>query len=471
MGLIKRIRRGRRPAETDTLSQPLMQISKRDFWTIGDACEGTQIFGSTGSGKSSGSGQYLAKAMLRAGFGGLVLTAKPEERETWERYCREVNREPPLIFTPGGPYRFNFMDYEFQAAPGIGLTQNLINLFQEVLDATNASNQRANDEFWTNALQQLMRDAIDLVIGGAGSVSLEAIARVVESAPRSRADFSDDTWRDTSFCFRMIEAGDQAAANGRDFDKAARYFYQEFPEIAEKTRSIIIAMFTGMADYFLRGEMYELFCTDTTITPEDTHDGRIIVIDLPLKTYYTVGRYAQLLWKYIWQRAAERRTGSNLRPIFLWADEAQFFITKKDVDFQSTARNKLAATVYLTQNISNYQNALGNNNAATESILASLRTKIFHANDGPTNDWAEKLIAKDWQTRANSNNSQDEKNRSRISVGASQSLDSRVLAKEFGSLRCGGPLNDFIVDAIFFKAGKPLSSGLPTAKVMFSQLS
>ena len=46
-----------------------------DLWRVKDACEGTVIFGGTGSGKTSGSGRALATAFLAAGFGGLVLCA------------------------------------------------------------------------------------------------------------------------------------------------------------------------------------------------------------------------------------------------------------------------------------------------------------------------------------------------------------------------------------------------------------
>ena len=41
-----------------------------DVWRIRDACEGTMIFGGTGSGKTSGSGRTLATSFLAAGFGG-----------------------------------------------------------------------------------------------------------------------------------------------------------------------------------------------------------------------------------------------------------------------------------------------------------------------------------------------------------------------------------------------------------------
>ena len=64
---------------------PLLSFtgSARDVWSIRDAFEGVQIFGAVGSGKTSGSGETIARAFLAAGFGGLVLTAKPDERELW----------------------------------------------------------------------------------------------------------------------------------------------------------------------------------------------------------------------------------------------------------------------------------------------------------------------------------------------------------------------------------------------------
>jgi hypothetical protein len=82
------------------LEYPLLFLSEQDVWRLRDACEGVQIFGATGSGKTSGSGQSLAKAYLRAGYGGLVLTVKPDERQLWERYCRDTGKEDSLVIFP-----------------------------------------------------------------------------------------------------------------------------------------------------------------------------------------------------------------------------------------------------------------------------------------------------------------------------------------------------------------------------------
>ena len=66
-------------------------------WTVRDAVEGVQIFGGIGSGKTSGSGRMIALKYLKAGFGGLVLTVKPDEKEDWVGYARLAGREDDLI--------------------------------------------------------------------------------------------------------------------------------------------------------------------------------------------------------------------------------------------------------------------------------------------------------------------------------------------------------------------------------------
>lgn len=88
----------------------LLNFNDRDLWTVKDAFEGTQIFGATGSGKTSGSGQQIALSMLKSGFGGLVLSAKRDERDLWQRYVKAAGRDEDLIiFGPEHPWRFNFL--------------------------------------------------------------------------------------------------------------------------------------------------------------------------------------------------------------------------------------------------------------------------------------------------------------------------------------------------------------------------
>lgn len=64
------------------LDQALFWFNEKFPFSVRQACEGVQIFGGIGSGKTTGSGEALAKAYLRAGFGGLVLCAKKDEKDT-----------------------------------------------------------------------------------------------------------------------------------------------------------------------------------------------------------------------------------------------------------------------------------------------------------------------------------------------------------------------------------------------------
>src|SRR5579864_4687299 len=102
-----------------------------NYWSLNDAFQGVQVFGGTGSGKSSGSGQALARAFLRANLGGLVLTAKTDEAAQWEEYARDTGRGDDLIRVDAeAKWRFNFLSYELKRpGAGAGQTENLVNLF------------------------------------------------------------------------------------------------------------------------------------------------------------------------------------------------------------------------------------------------------------------------------------------------------------------------------------------------------
>ena len=66
---------------------PLLLLNEQDSLTLKQAFEGIHVFGAPGSGKTSGSGQTIARSFMRAGMGGLVLCSKPSEIERWKRYA------------------------------------------------------------------------------------------------------------------------------------------------------------------------------------------------------------------------------------------------------------------------------------------------------------------------------------------------------------------------------------------------
>lgn len=76
-------------------------------------------FGGIGSGKTSGSGESLARAFLGAGFGGLVLCAKKDVLDDWKRYAQATRRAShTLVLDASGDFVFLFLQYEIERKDG-----------------------------------------------------------------------------------------------------------------------------------------------------------------------------------------------------------------------------------------------------------------------------------------------------------------------------------------------------------------
>jgi hypothetical protein len=502
MGLLTRFLQGEKlfgkpadkPATGITLDTPLLKLSSKDFWTVRDSFEGTQIFGAIGSGKTSGSGQAIAKAFLKAGYGGLVLTAKKGERELWEKYAEATGRQDLIIVSPENHWRFNFLNYELnRPGKGGGLTENLVALFCHVLEAAERKEQGGgNERFWKDALKNLLRNAIELLKMSKGEVKLEDISRIIESAPATLDQVESPDWQRRSYCAELLYEAEEKAkspAQEADYAHTRKYWLQDFPDLNPKTRSIITAMFTNMASLFLRSPLRELFSTTTDFLPEHSHNGAVIIIDLPAREYMDVGIYAQMMFKLLWQQSTERREiGPASRPVFLWVDESQVFVNSYDTQFQTTARDRMAATVYLTQNISNYYAMLAGQRAKpeTDSLLGNLVTKIFHSqSDAETNRWAAELVGKSWQTRINANVSSSQGGGSsssrysgvisdqqseQSSAGFSEIFEYELPPSSFTTLKKGGPPNGNQVEAILYQGGRTFKhTGKTHLKVTFQQ--
>jgi type IV secretory pathway TraG/TraD family ATPase VirD4 len=447
---------------------PLLSFGVGQHWTLNDAVQGTLVFGSTGSGKTSGVGGNIAPSLLLNGFGGLVLTAKPDERALWERYCEIAGREL-TVFAPGAGNYFDFLKYEHShGGLGAGLTHNLAEMFTAIAQM-NQSKAGANEAYFQNAMKQLLRCTINPIITSGRELSLPALLDVIMSAPQSMEEARSEDWKKHSFCAKCLKAASakRTPENEADLEHTKRYWLQEFPALGDRTRSSIVSMFTVLADCFMTGTMRELFCTRLNIVPEETHLGKVILIDLPVEVYNEVGIYAQMIWKYCWQRATARREPDKDggRPVFLWADEAQFFCgSESDLQFQATARSKKACTFLLSQNLPTFFDRVGKDR--TNALLGNLQTKIFTANGcHETNTYAADTIARSVTNRSSTNISA-----TGMSFGTSETVDYTVPPAEFQRLRKGGPENDCMVDAYVFQAGRTWrSTGESFVKVAFKQ--
>ena len=477
-----------------------------------EAVEGVQIFGGIGSGKTSGSGRMLALKYLQHNFGGLVLTVKPDEKEMWQDYCRQTNRLDDLvIIEPGGQQYFNFMEYEsIHACKDQSITENLVQVLKTVIRASEEkSGGKTDDPFWETAQDMLIYNTIDLIKLAYGSVSVQVMYDIVLSAPKKSTASSTDEEESNrknafdqaftaaqKFVLSRIDAWEasllpdtldqierngnfeweilQAVPESRILKSVDQFFLEHFRNLSEKTRSIVEFSFSGFLFRLLKDPVYSLFCNKpSTVLPDDCLEGKIILLNLPVKLYHKVGRDSQIMFKYIWQRAMEKRNvHHNNRPVFLWADEAQNFLHEYDAEYQATARSSRIATVYISQNLPNYHASMGGlkSEYKVKSFLGTLATKIFHANaDIETNKYASELIGEAYTedvsrtaTAAGSFSSSSTK---------SYKLEKMVRPEEITGLKTGGPVLNFIVEGYMHRQGRTFPNGLSFRKVSFKQQS
>jgi hypothetical protein len=487
-----------------------------DVWRLEDATRGVQIFGGIGSGKTSGSGREIALSFLKNGYGGIVLTGKVDEKDNWVELAREAGRSGDLVvFEPGSPYRFNFLQYELDRhrAEGGGYADNIVTLFLSIIQmggriGGGGEGLGGREPFWLLATERLLKAAIDLlrlaklgkerVGGGSGSgfeLTVANLAQVLRDMPQGDGhhrrffklsppgSFDEHAalqeWADRSFTVYCLtwasayighlekaEVQRPLESERRVFESVSSYFLNEFPNLAEKTRSSILEHFFAFASPFRSGLLADYYAAGISpeILPERTFEGKIIVLNFPVKQYLQLGVYAQSIYRKLWQQAVERRqVGKQTLPVYQWIDESQYFVNNDDMLFQTTARASRACTVMLSQNISNYYATMGGEGAmaTVDSLLGNLATKIFHNNnDAVTNEWAAETIGKDYRGNVTSGDSG-------TSIG--QEFQYQFLPKDFTTLLCGGKLNQGRVEAVVTVAGRKWSNNKNFMKVAFQQ--
>ena len=467
---------------------PLRRWEGGDEFRLADALTGVAVFGATGSGKTSGPAKNLAMGYLAAGFGGLVLCAKVEERAQWQQWARDTRREGDLVIIDGkGDWRFNFLAWEAERSDeGGGLTINIVALLDEIAQAiagdAGKTEGGGDSRFFQQALSYLNANLVTLPLLAGLGVSLPVMRSILISAPQSLTEAADEQWQNTSDCAAVLAAADTATRNAdedtrADFEECKNYFLKEFANLSDRTKSIVVLSFSMLVRAFLTRPLRRLFSADTNVRPEDTFDGKIIIVDLPVQSYRLAGRVANLAWKYCFQVAALRRSQATnvtyLRPVFLWADEYQNFISPYDFMFASVCRSAGACMAVMVQNRESLLSVLGNE-AMVDSLLANLSAKFFCANSGNTNTWASELIGEHWVNvrSINANRSAgapDAESRGSAGISMHDELRRYVDEARFGQLSKGSEANAFRVECICYLGGRIFAGDVPYKLLTFLQ--
>ena len=308
------------------------------------------------------------------------------------------------------------------------------------------------DDIWAKAMREWLLNALDTLRLAAKPLTMEALAIFAKHAPLSRSAAQGAEWQSRSPLAALLRQAVERAMRGeltesqeKDLEVCSHYWLEELPSMADRTRSSIEMTTNATLAPFARGWMRDRFCGGSQLTPDRLGEGKIVVLDYNVKEHQRrMNTALQAGWR-----------AEQVRPLLLFSDECQFFLTREDVQFQTTARGSRTAAVYLTQNLPNVIKELGDPHQA-HSLLGNLATKIFHCNDEKsTTEWAAQTIGQSLQQRRSFSSS----GTSQWSAGASEQRDYDIPPNAFLSLRTGGHANGLLCEAIVFRSGARWSNG------------
>ena len=458
------------------------------------------ILGATRSGKTSGPFQYIMRSFIRAGFGGVFFCVKPESMADYLKFARAEGMEESgdrslsrnvILFGPSHGHRFNFLTYEMQRyGHGKAIIENIVELLMqasEVLSRTHGSGKRG--DFFEIAMRQLLRNCLEVVIAATDKIDLEEILKMVQSLPNSREQAEERYG--TIWSMELLRKAEERASeeHRKGLEFARNYITQEWPSLADPTRSSIAITLSVLIDSFLRYPLHDLFGQDTTVTPDDILNGKILIVDVPINRYYDFGKIAAVLWKTAIQRAILSRPElhaenlgeehfkrdrpddiNSMRPVFLAGDEAQYFVSSGDTLFATTSASARGITVYSTQSLALLYSEIGSDPNARSSVLAllgNLRNRfVCNVDDPETTSWFANTLGKvivRRRTAGEASNKSFGPTGLQFNTGGSESeseqLDFDLQPRILAELKQGGPHRDPTrnckVEAIVTTAGRP----------------
>ncbi len=450
------------------LDRPILNLSggknPADHFHLKDIFENVFIAGSTGSGKTSGSGFALASALLNAErlrpeerIGMIVFLFKTGDAADWMRWAWEQDRQDDIIHIEAHHANvFNLLE-RYQHQEPMNAVGALMAISQLSLTG---GNRREGESYWEVEQHKRLDRLIRLTQLAGLPLSIETLYRIHVSAPVEPDQSKSEDFRKQSLCWQLVaEAADKVGEDHPGFRLVEDYFLREMVLLADRTSSSIRAMTSSVLEPFVSSEMLKrLFCGKSNLRLEEAFCGKIILIDIPVQRYEHAGRVTAAMFKYAFQKAVEQRDLARYpNPVIFWQDEAQAFLTPHDHAFMSTSRSSRCGSVLLSQNISNFYAALGGGQQAeaqVNSLLALCNTKIFHANnDHVTNEWAAKTIGMGIKNLSSISISQNSD-----SATSSQHMQYLIEPREFTMLRTGGASNKYLVDAVIAGTGRIFST-------------
>jgi len=470
-------------AVANGLDHWLMMFSPSDPFSIRDLLVGgVLILGRTSSGKTSSSGRVLGESIVAYPKSAMVIVAaKPEDLSMWREIFRKQRRENDLIeVSPTSGRRCNFLDYEMQHD---GEPRNLTQFIMTVSESLGrGGNKEGKDPFWKPQKERLIYNAIVVLKLAKSKITAPDLQKFIITAALKADQLTDPSWQKSfhNECLAEAYAKSKSPVEAHDCQLAMDYWCGEYPNMAEKTRTSILADVMATLHVFNTGIVRELVSGDTNVSPDDLKNGKSIIINLPPSEYGEAGLFVGAGWKYLVQRMVLRIHAKEDDPIIgIWADEAHQAINSFDHSFTAQSRSRKGFMVFLSQSLASfYANVPGKSGEhEVNALLANFGTKIIHplaCNNTAT--WAQESVGKSLQTFGGGSMQRGESlydecmgNGNRFTPSWNAHFEHILQANEFFQGRTGGPENGYTCDAIVIKSGERFSNGQYWLRTSFPQ--
>ena len=161
---------------------------------------------------------------------------------------RALSPRKSVILSASNPWRCNLMQYALKR-PGIigSRVEQVVSLLMTIVDVAERGEQGgggSNDKFWQRSLRQILRNGVEICLAARGTVTMSLLHEVITSAPRTHTEVHSPDWQKRSTCYRVLEEAEareseRAPREQKDFELAARYFLNEYPDMPTETRGSV----------------------------------------------------------------------------------------------------------------------------------------------------------------------------------------------------------------------------------------
>lgn len=458
----------------DPLDHVLMTWAPGEPFSVRDLLSGgVLVMGRPGSGKSSGSGKMMMRSIAAyPRSGGIILGPKPEDVDDARRVFAQAGRRDDLVVMQAdGEVRINILDSLRAMRCGPREITGFLTTMSENLHASHSQGGEESGFFKALEERAIYNATVALMLG-TGKVSAPDLQRFIHGSLMKPEQAASPEWQEGfhNKCLGAASANAKTDIAKHDFDQAANFWIREWPRLADKTRSCVMAGVLSTLHPFNSGLGRQLISTSTNFRLEEMLQGRWLFVNLPPAQFGDTGTLINCALKYASQLMVLRRQASPGDPIHcIWADEFQVFANSFDSHYLAQCRSHLGCMVALTQSLHGIFTAMRGEAGKHQALglLSCFHHKVFHAlGDSQTAEYAAGLLGKELQSFVGCSMAPDENlfetlmGNSKVTSSFSEHYEYVVQPNVFmNGLRTGGRLNGFQTDAIIVKSGEPFWCG------------